>query len=119
MTFLPQHLHKEKDTAMNGHIDQFTKLLQDLEYHKPPDSTPKDKDTVNLTFLGSLGAEWETFWQAKGTTTRTMSTAELFTEVRAIDAGKTPKSVPVTIPPSDQAKVLSTNFNGNQCGGYR
>ena len=122
-------LRKDKETPMNDHINQFTKNLQDVEYHKPTNATSKDKGTVNLAFVASLGDDWSVFQQAKGNTLRDMSTAELFAEVRAIDAGKSHSKPKPTEPNSlsDQAKALYSNFNaqrgrfnrGNYRGGNR
>ena len=112
-------LRKAPETSMNDHINQFTKNLQDVEYHKPPNATSKDKGTINLAFIASLGDDWSVFQQARHNTLKDMSTAELFAEVRAIDAGKPrPKPNPPETNPSDQAKALNSNFN-NQHGGYR
>src|SRR5436190_1063430 len=110
---------------MHDHINQFTKNLQDVEYHKPPNATSKDKGTINLAFVASLGEDWSLFQQARGNTLKDMSTAELFAEVRAIDATKPcSKPKPSEINPlSDQAKALYSNFNaqrgGNNRGNYR
>ena len=111
-------LRKAPETSMNDHINQFAKHLQDVEYHKPANATPKDKGTINLAFIASLGEDWSLFQQARGNTLKDMSTAELFAEVRAIDAAKPrPKTNPIETS-SDQAKALNSNFNG-QRGSYR
>ena len=47
-------LKKDNQTSMNDHINQFTKLLQDLEYHKPENASAKDKKIINLIFIDSL-----------------------------------------------------------------
>ena len=51
---------------MDDYINQFTKLLQDLEYHKPTNIEEKEKGIINLTFIVSLDKGWEVFQQAKG-----------------------------------------------------
>ena len=62
--------------------------MQDVEYYKLLNITPKDKGIINLAFIASLGEDWSVFQQARGNTLKDMSIAELFAEVRAIDAAK-------------------------------
>ena len=107
-------LKKDSRISMNDHINRFTKLLQDVEYNKPPNVPPKDPGIVNLTFIASLGKDWETFQQAKGATLRPMKTSMLYAEVRAIDARNSDTQT-TSSQPSD-AKALSTQFDGNRQG---
>src|SRR6266496_2077909 len=104
-------LRKDEKTSMDDHINQFTRLLQDLEYHKPANAKAKGKGIINLTFVASLGKGWEVFQQAKGQTLQTMSTSALFAEVRAIDARNKPAR---ENPQPPETKALGTNVtNGN------
>ena len=109
-------LSRDNKTSMNDHINQFTKLLQDLEYNKPPNALGKNKGIINLTFISSLYKDWETFQQAKGESLRTMKTSTLFAEVRAIDGCYKSGSQEATLQPPE-AKALSTYFEGNHRSG--
>src|SRR5436309_13767510 len=87
-------LRKAPETSMEDHINQFTKLRQKAEYHKPPDAQAETDRNANLVFLSSLSdlKEWVLFGLAKGNNIDTMTTAALFAEVKAYDATlKTPK----------------------------
>src|SRR5208282_6004822 len=127
-------LKKDNKTTINAHIDKFVTLLNARDYHRPPGTPRMQPATVNLQLMTSLINpddkidDWKLFRTAKGNAIRTMSTAELFAEVRATDSGqqssKTANQTPVQ-PPPDAAKALITQFNsgktqrGGHRGGYR
>jgi gag-polypeptide of LTR copia-type len=81
-------LRKLPTTSVQAHVDNFTKLLADTQYHAPP-STPKMTDAqVNLAFLRSLGPNYETFQQAMGDQTYRLKPGELYARVKALAESK-------------------------------
>ena len=97
-------LRKAPETSMEDHINQFTKLRQKAEYHKPPDAQAETDRNANLVFLSSLSdlKEWVLFGLAKGANIDTMTTAALFAKVKAYNA--TLKTIKITMETSfDQA----------------
>ena len=115
-------LRKAPETSMDDHINQFTRLRQEVDYHKPPNARSEIDGMANLTFLKSLGDGWRIFQLAKGSQIATMSTSMLYAEIRAYDASnpKTSiKSTSETITPSDQARALYSNMHGQRSGSNR
>jgi hypothetical protein len=53
---------------MNEHIDKFNKLLQAVNYNKPPEIPELGIAAINLHFLQSLGTDWEVWGMSKGQT---------------------------------------------------
>ena len=81
-------LRKLPTTSIQTHVNEFTRLLADTQYHAPP-GTPKMTDPqINLAFLRSLGKDFETFQQAMGNQTYTLKPGELYAKVRAIAESK-------------------------------
>src|SRR5947199_2883683 len=104
-------LRKAPETSMKDHINQFIKLHQKTEYHKPPDAHAQTDRNGNLVFLSSLYdlKEWLLFRLAKGANIDTMTTVALFTEVKVYDATlKTPKITMETS--SDQVRAFYSNI---------
>jgi hypothetical protein len=110
-----QSLHKTKEVTMDLHITRFNQLLQEVEYNKPPEIPAMKPEAVNLQFLQSLGQEWEVFAMAKGDNIRTLSTAELHAEVRALDCRNNTTVQPPSSRP-EPTRALVSQF-GNH--GYR
>ena len=79
-------LHKATEISMEDHINQFTKLHQKAEYHRPPNAEDNRDGNTNLVFLTSLSnlKECSIFGLAKGANIATMTTAALFAEVKSI-----------------------------------
>ena len=99
---------------MDDHIDHFNKLLQEIEYNKPPNAPEKDPGEVNLIFLTSLGEKWKSFLHAKGPNLRNIDTDTLTAEVSAMnDAETKPETNPSQY---SEAKALGTQFYGNRHG---
>src|SRR5947207_14358777 len=66
-------------------------------------------------FTSTLGENWETFLQAKGSEIDTMDTALLYAEVRTSKLSRS--GTQTTVPPQPpEAKALSTQFQGNRRG---
>jgi len=106
---------KDDKTSMEDHINRFEKLLQDVEYTKPPTFQPRDRGEVNMAFMSTLGENWKTFLQAKGSEIDTMDMAVLYAEVRTSKLSRS--GTQTTIPPQPpEAKALSTQFQGNRRG---
>jgi len=70
---------------MQSHINQFTKLQQEVNYHR---ELPLSDVDVNLAFLQSLGEDWRTFQQSLGSKIHSISPPMLFAEVQAFESSK-------------------------------
>jgi hypothetical protein len=73
-------LYQSSTTTMQDHINAFTKLQQEVNYHR---ESPLSDVDVNLAFLQSLGEDWRTFQQSLGPRLHTHSPPMLFSEVLA------------------------------------
>jgi hypothetical protein len=54
-----QNLRKDKKISIEEHINQFNKLLHEVEYNKPNGISKYTDATINLQFVASLGSDWE------------------------------------------------------------
>lgn len=108
---------------MDAHIIRFNQLLQEIEHNKPTIIPSLQPESVNLQFMLSIGGEWETFSLAKDEWIRQVSTAELHSEIRAMDARKTKPTItqPPSLSTSDIAKALALYYDNrfNEQGGHR
>ena len=93
---------------MDAHITRFNQLLQEIEYNKPITIPSLQPESVNLQFMLSIGEGWETFSLAKGDWIRQVSTAELHSEIRAMDARKPHCNLPFHQPLILQKHLHST-----------
>ncbi len=109
-------LRKDPNTTMDAHITRFNQLLQEIEYNKPI-------TIPSLQFMLSIGEGWETFSLAKGDWIRQVSTTELHSKIRAMDARKPKPTTPQSPFPStsDLAKALAFYYDSgfNEQGGCR
>jgi hypothetical protein len=87
-----QSLRKESITPMNEHINKFNSLLQAVNYNRPPEVPELGLASINLSFLQSLGRDWEIWGMAKGIALRSTPTAQLMAEVRALAMRDQPSS---------------------------
>lgn len=76
-------LQKKSSKSMQEHINEFTRLQQEVNYHR--DSLLSNID-VNLAFLQSLGESWKTFQHSMGPRLNTITPPTLFAEVLAFEA---------------------------------
>jgi reverse transcriptase-like protein/integrase-like protein/Pol polyprotein/LTR polyprotein gag-polypeptide-like protein len=104
-------LKKDDKTTINDHIDKFEKLVHEVNYNKPSGTTKMEDAVVNLKFLNTLmvdkstSEKWETFINAKGPQLESMTTQQLYAEVR-VNAGR---AKPVEAIPNE-VKALRTEF---------
>jgi hypothetical protein len=112
-----QSLRKESKTPMNDHINTFNTLLQSVEYNRPPEIPELQTASINLSFLHSLGTDWEVWGMAKGNAIRTTPTAELMAEVRALGM-RGSSSHGQNDTPAAEMKANTAKFgNGNRGNG--
>ena len=97
-------LRKESSVSMQEYINEFTSLQQEVDYHRS-NISPLTNDEINLTFLKSLGDDWQIFQQSIGPRLHGMSPPQLFGEVLVFDS-KTHRSIPATKDPL----ALSSRF---------
>ena len=104
-------LKKDEKTSINDHINKFEQLVYEVNYNKPSDTRNMEESVVNLKFLNTLmvdktsAEKWETFINAKGPQLETMSTQQLYAEVR-VNAGRA--KLAETLP--NEVKALQTEF---------
>jgi len=96
-------LKKPKDAPMQSHVNLFTKLQQEVNYHR---ESPLSDVDVNLAFLQSLGEDWRTFQQSLGSRIHSISPPTLFAEVLAFESDK-PTSSTSTAP---MANALNSKY---------
>ena len=117
-------LRKKPTTSIQQHIDDFTKLHEDVEYHSPPGTNPMSTAQVNLAFLRSLGEKFEIFQQAMGDRAYTINTGELFARVRAMvesrdDYEEEKENKPMTNAKALSLRISDDNGQGRGKGGFR
>ena len=78
-------LRKQPDQPLKEHIDTFSRLQQEVDYHRPEGSPLLTEVAVNLAFLHSLGDEWGNYIQAMGERAHTIKTSALFGEISAFE----------------------------------
>src|SRR5271156_2073590 len=103
------NLKKDEKTTINDHINKFEQFVYEVNYNKPSDTKNMEESVVNLKFLNTLMVDrtssdkWETFINAKGPQLETMSTQQLYAEVR-VNAGRIKPVEPVP----NEVKALQT-----------
>jgi gag-polypeptide of LTR copia-type len=95
-------------TSMQAHINAFTKLLADTQYHTPPGTQKMTDAQINLAFLRSLGPNYETFQQAMGDQTYRLKLGELYARVKALaeSQGEPERLVPAQSDGSTKAMAI-------------
>ena len=78
-------LRKQPDQPLKDHIDMFSKLQQEVDYHRPEGTPLLTEVAVNLAFLHSLGDDWGNYVQAMGERAHTIKTSVLFGEISALE----------------------------------
>src|SRR6202045_208633 len=105
------NLKMDEKTTINDHINKFEQLVYDVNYNKPSNTGNMEESVVNLKFLNTLMVDkassdkWETFINAKGPQLETMSTQQLYAEVR-VNAGRVKPVEPVP----NEVKALHTEL---------
>src|SRR5271155_5484808 len=101
----------DEKTTINNHINKFEQLVHDVNYNKPSNTGNMEESVVNLKFLNTFMVDqaspdkWETFINVKGHQLETMSTQQLYAEVR-VNAGRIKPVEPVP----NEVKALKTEF---------
>jgi hypothetical protein len=101
----------DEKLTIYDHINKFEQLVHDVNYNKLSHTGNMEESVVNLKFLNTLMVDQassdkcETFINAKGPQLETMSTQQLFAEVR-VNAGRIKPAEPVP----NEVKALKTEF---------
>src|SRR5579859_4309967 len=118
-----QSLRKDQKTSMTDHVNKFNSLLQAVNYNRPPEIDELGTASINLSFLQSLGSDWEIWGMAKGENIRKTATAELMAEVRALamrsNSSQATEASSKASQQSQEVKALATRFNDNSRGSSR
>src|SRR5208282_1446702 len=119
------NLRKDKSTSINDHIDSFNRICTGMDRNRPPKTPPLNPPMRNLRFMTSMTAtgdkDWNIWFSAKSVTLNTISTSQLFAEVRAEDARKLAIENEKNTR-NEAAKALATqitNANNGGRGKYR
>ena len=99
-------LKRESKVPIHKHIKEFTKLQQEVNYHR---ESPLSDVDVNLAFLQSLGEDWRTFQQSLGSKIHSISPPMLFAEVQAFESSKS-TSTSTSAPNGPMANALNTKY---------
>jgi hypothetical protein len=75
-------LQKQPETSLQTHINEFTALQQEVDYHRGTNPLLSNIQ-INLAFLHSLGDDWKSFQKSLGNQINTLKPATLFAEVLA------------------------------------
>ena len=81
-------LQKQENMPMKNHINTFTQLQQEVNYHR---DIPLSNIDVNLAFLQSLGDSWKTFQQSIAPRLHSITPPTLFSEVLAFESSNGPQ----------------------------
>ena len=81
-------LMKRQDTSMQAHIDEFSLLIEQLNYHLPPDEKWSDAK-INRKFFSTLSYdEWGTYQDGLGDAIAMMKPSDLYARIKARDEAK-------------------------------
>jgi hypothetical protein len=76
-----QYLKKTADTTMSKHIDDFSNLIEQIQFHLPHERR-WDDETINRRFVRSLDPkEWQPWIRATGPRLAMMSPVQLYAEI--------------------------------------
>ena len=110
------NLKKDEKTTINDHINKFEQLVYEVNYNKLSDTKNMEESVVNLKFLNTLMVDkassdkWETFINAKGPQLETMSTQQLYAEVR-VTAARIPSKPTLERDGHEIIKALNTSVD--------
>ena len=112
-------LFKKEDTPMAEHVDAFSQLIEQINYHLDSDEKWSN-ERINRTFFGTLSIDkWRSYEDGLGTSIKTMILSELYAMIKARDAAKKQSiqresSTIMTTPVNNEA-----NFTKHHGGGRR
>jgi hypothetical protein len=76
-----QYLKKTADTTMSKHIDDFSNLIEQIQFHLPH-KRRWDNETISRRFVRSLDPkEWQPWIRVTGPRLATMSPVQLYAEI--------------------------------------
>jgi len=110
-------LFKKEDTPMAEHVDAFSQLIEQINYHLDSDEKWSN-ERINRTFFGTLSIDkWGSYEDGLGTSIKTMMPSELYAMIKARDAAKKQSiqresSTIMTTPVNNEA-----NFTKHHGGG--
>jgi len=112
-------LFKKEDTPMAEHVDTFSQLIEQINYHLKPEEKWSN-ERINRTFFGTLSIDkWGSYEDGLGESIKIMVPSELYAMIKARDAAKKhsvqkESSMILTTPVNNEA-----NFAKHQSGGRR
>src|SRR5438876_1353365 len=81
-------MFKKDDTSMAEHVDTYSQLLEQINYHLKPEEKWSN-ERVNRTFFGTISSkEWGSYEDGLGESIKTMVPSELYAMIKARDAAK-------------------------------
>jgi hypothetical protein len=83
-----QALYKEDGTSMADHVDKYSQLIEQINYHlKPAEKWTNER--INCTFFGTLdGEKWGAYEDGLSETINDMLPTKLYAWIKARDAAK-------------------------------
>jgi transposase InsO family protein len=102
-------LKKEAETPMSKHVDTYSALIEQIQFHLPLEKRWKD-ETINRRFVRTLPVnEWLPWIRATGTRIASMTPAQLYSEILIDDEV-------LHGPPATKEASLAARIGGN--GGH-
>jgi len=79
------YLKKTPEVTMSKHVDDFSRLIEQIQFNNPPDKRWKD-ETINRRFVGTLDAkEWRPWIRSLGLGIATMTPVQLYAAIQLDD----------------------------------
>lgn len=100
---------KQDDTIMADHIDNYSKLVEEINYHTKP-SEKWNNERINRTFFGTLDQnQWGAYEDGLGDTIKDMPPSELYARIKVRDTVRDPKPI-VPTPVNKEANFSDKNL---------
>ena len=112
-------LFKKDDTSMAEHVDTYSQLIEQINYHLQSEEKWSN-ERINRTFFGTLSIDkWGSYEDGLGESIKTMIPSELYAMIKARDAAKKQSA-------QKESSIITTttvnneaNFTKHQNGGRR
>jgi gag-polypeptide of LTR copia-type len=106
---------KQDDTSMANHIDNYSKLVDEINYHTKP-SKKWNHERINRTFFGTLDQnQWGAYEDGLGDAINDIPPSELYSRITARDTVRNPK--PTVAPPINKQANCSGQNLGSRISG--
>jgi transposase InsO family protein len=106
-------LYKDDSTSMGDHIDKYSQMIEQIQYHLEPKEKWSNERIIR-TFFGTLdGEKWGAYEDALGNTITDMLPTDLYARIKARDAAKRQNEKNATSTINGVKKANFTNFTNH------